>query len=288
MQEHIDKIYSIKTFGVEIECYVPSQGWTEHDVLQDIADRLTECGIKTFVKLYTHKFNLNEWKIVPDGSLREGCPSGHYPLELVSPPLTEEDGYRQIEIVCRVLNECGAKVNKCCGLHIHVGYHKPACNRVGAVRQLLNFYGLNENYFDLIQPQSRRNNRFCQSIVRNSDYLQYDFERNYTSKQKTISSIFQNYFNGNRYMKINLGAYVKYGTIEFRQHSGTVESSKIINWIKICRALCEKSRREINRKNLKKAESFEEFFNEIKPYADDSAINYLKERYNKFTEDLPY
>ncbi len=39
-------------------------------------------------------------------------------------------------------------------------------------------------------------------------------------------------FLGSRYFKINPKSYARHNTIEFRQHSGTVEFEKISNWVR--------------------------------------------------------
>jgi hypothetical protein len=38
---------------------------------------------------------------------------------------------------------------------------------------------------------------------------------------------------GSRYYKLNLSAINVHGTIEFRQHSGTVNAEKAVNWVKL-------------------------------------------------------
>jgi hypothetical protein len=45
-----------------------------------------------------------------------------------------------------------------------------------------------------------------------------------------------------RYYKLNLAAYVKHGTLEFRQHAGTLNLNKMINWIMFCVQFVEDSR----------------------------------------------
>jgi hypothetical protein len=45
-----------------------------------------------------------------------------------------------------------------------------------------------------------------------------------------------------RYFKLNVAAYLRHGTIEFRQHSGTVDYQKMVNWIIFCIAFVEDSR----------------------------------------------
>jgi hypothetical protein len=37
-----------------------------------------------------------------------------------------------------------------------------------------------------------------------------------------------------RYHKLNLTAYRRHRTVEFRQHSGTLEANKAINWVLLC------------------------------------------------------
>jgi len=51
-----------------------------------------------------------------------------------------------------------------------------------------------------------------------------------------------------RYHVINMTAYLKYGTVEFRQHSGTIEFVKIANWLKITQALVATAK---NKKRIK-------------------------------------
>ena len=37
-----------------------------------------------------------------------------------------------------------------------------------------------------------------------------------------------------RYYKVNLQSLSRYGTIEFRQHNGTIDAEKILNWVSFC------------------------------------------------------
>lgn len=272
-----NKIYSTKTFGVEIECYVP---YSDCDTLQNLAQAITDAGVKCFNQQYTHQFKMGQWKIVPDGSLRQATPEGMTSCEVVSYPLTDEDnGYEQIKTVCKVLKAFGAKVNKACGLHVHVGFHKPACNRVKPVKSLLSFYSNNEKFFDAMMPESRRGNEnfFCKSLnFATSRITQDEHNGRAEYRQKAIASIYNNYFGG-RYFKINVAAYVKYGTMEFRQNAGTVEDYKIINWIKVCRGLCKKAYKEAGT-SYETSSDFDAFFETLKPYVDAEALAYMNNR----------
>lgn len=44
-----------------------------------------------------------------------------------------------------------------------------------------------------------------------------------------------------RYFKINLQAYLRHGTIEFRQHSGSANATKVCNWVRFLQAFIDES-----------------------------------------------
>lgn len=57
----------------------------------------------------------DHWKLVTDSSLQ-----GNNTFELVSPILVGENGLKELETVCWVLDICNAKVNDSCGFHVHM------------------------------------------------------------------------------------------------------------------------------------------------------------------------
>ena len=103
----------------------------------------------------------------------------------------------------------------------------------------LNYAGF-ENEIDEIMPQSRRanNNHFCKSL-KNVVNLQSKIQAA-TSLDK-IAQIFDH----SRYFKINPESYSRHNTIEFRQHSGTIEFEKISNWILFLHNLVDYSKNNI-------------------------------------------
>jgi hypothetical protein len=50
-----------------------------------------------------------------------------------------------------------------------------------------------------------------------------------------------NRYGATRYHKFNMESMSRYGTVEFRQHSGTIEPDKAMNWIRVCVAFVERS-----------------------------------------------
>lgn len=202
--------FSKLTFGVEIECY---------DVVRnDLITKGTLKGLAVRSEGYNHADNQHYYKIVSDASL-QGVNSN----EVVSPILQGNDGLNSLERLCEALNEISAKVNRSCGLHVHIG----AANMTDAhyIRIVRNYQKL-EAVIDSFMPLSRRgnNNGFCASLQG------FDFSR-CTSKRDVYDMM------NSRYYKINSHAYFRHQTIEFRQHSGTTDYEKISNWIAFLAAL---------------------------------------------------
>jgi hypothetical protein len=145
------------TFGIEIECVLPRT--MSHRLL---AQTLAEAGIAAHVEGYNHHTS-HDWKITTDGSIR--CHGGRYTYgtELVSPILRGIDGMNQAIKVCKLLVENRVKVNKSCGLHVHVG----ARNRpVEWFRSVLKIYSEHETSIDSMLAPSRRgsSNGYCNTI----------------------------------------------------------------------------------------------------------------------------
>lgn len=219
-----------RTMGIEIEFF---------GVHKDrVVEALRNAGISVSWEGYTHRTSYH-WKLVYDSSVTSRGTGFGFGLELVSPPLNETEMTRQLKIVCRVLNEIGAKVDKSCGLHVH---HHIDDFTVEDVKKLYQLYFKHVLAIESIMPKSRRassNPRHCQGI--NEQML----ER--LERCMTMYEIASQFF---RYHVINMQAYLKYGTVEFRQHSGTIEFTKIINWLKITQAIVATAKRKKDIKPL--------------------------------------
>lgn len=212
----------MRTFGVEIECILPSR--ISRD---DTAMAITAAGVSTYDRGYTHAVDRRAWKVVRDTSLSANG------QELVSPPLIVDDAsaYQQIEVVCRTLKSLGAVVNKSCGLHVHIGAGDVS---VQAGRRLAELYAENEGVIDSLIPPSRRGdaNSYCRSVAENID-------KRGLSRAASIAGIAKAIDAGDRRVKLNFNSYLKYGTVEFRHHSGTIDPVKVIAWVKLCAKLVD-------------------------------------------------
>ncbi len=196
------------TFGVEIECFV------NHGSIRAAAERT---GMEYEYEGYNHRDGHSYFKFTTDGSLGGMAD----PIECVSPVLAGNDGKKMLKNACKTLNAANAKVNSTCGLHVHIGAakltNKQYCN------VFVNYMYL-ESLIDTFMASSRRNNEYARGII----------DHSYTIERATSISEMQNALHCSRYHKINPMSYDRHKTIEFRQHAGTTNYDKIINWVSFC------------------------------------------------------
>lgn len=204
------------TFGVEIECIRPSE-----ISMAEFARRMTEAGAPCNAEMYNHHVR-GAWKIVTDGSLSAGRQGG-YGMEVVSPILRGRAGFEAIRIVSSVLiGENRArpvcKINKTCGLHVHVGLPRREHRLPQNILRLYHHY---EAVIDGLMPPSRRGsaNNYCRPTTFT--------ER--ISGASTLESL-RTAYGYDRYRKVNLESIWRHGTVEYRQHAGTIEGEKIVAW----------------------------------------------------------
>ena len=193
-----------RKFGIEMEIAGINR--------QTALAALRAVNVKVEDEGYNHTTR-NHWKLVPDGSVRNG-------FEVVSPILSGEAGLAEAEIVARALDDAGASVNSSCGLHVHFD---ASDLDLKALKNILRRYAAHEAEIDAFMPGSRRGNEntYCKSLRG----LEQDFERAVSIEDLASRMC-------NRYFKVNLKSISRHGTIEFRQHSGTVNAAKIVNWVR--------------------------------------------------------
>lgn len=196
-----------RTFGVEIECLYPSSIGSCSDLERALSVR----GVDIEFRGYTHATS-EHWKIVTDSSL--SAIEGYSTCEIVSPILSGREGLQKLNLVCQALDDLGCTVNKSCGFHVH---HGASNMSIEARKDVFRYYRRAEAVIDTIVSPSRRGNanRFCQSLL------------NYSEGQ----------FPSTRYTKVNAEAFARHGTIEFRQHQGTINYQKMSNWIRLTQAI---------------------------------------------------
>lgn len=222
-QLHVSSDFNSLSFGVEIECVLPI-GWTRHQVAVEISRE----GVNAQEEMYGHTVRQGHWKLVTDASIRSQSGAT---VEVVSPPLRGEDGFSQLRRVCAVLTRIGAKVNRSCGFHVHVGV---AAQHVGFFRNLVALYHSAQPAIDSFMAPSRQGNtnNYCQNIyVRQNDL---DQATTVAEVARSFGQVQGSPRASDRYKKLNLKSFWTYGTAEFRHHQGTVEAVKAENWVRLC------------------------------------------------------
>ena len=214
----------IYSFGVEFEGFVrSSQG------IEGLINSLGQAGVPAVNLGYTHNV-MNEWKIVPDGSVH-GL-EGYSPLELVTPKLFGAIGFHLLKKALDAWKEAGANVNASCGTHVHIdAYNWERRDML----ELAKIWARIEQQviWGLVSP-SRRNNQYCRAIDR--EYL------------KQLAAYGATHLD--RYHSLNLSSYGQYHTVEFRIHNGTYEAKKIIPWIVFLLKLTDSVKRGLTHRDL--------------------------------------
>lgn len=209
-----------RTFGIELEII--------HSNKVLLRNAIKSKGIPCEIEGYNHT-RRKHWKIVSDASVAGG-------YELVSPVLKGQIGLEQVRLVSEALAEVGAGINKTCGFHAHFGTDDFK-DKISVWRNLYINYATLESDIDAFMPPSRRHNRFCQS-------LRVQNWREKMQNAQTLIELEKAITNRSRYFKLNSQSYWRHGTVEFRQHSGTIEFEKIKNWLFFCARLIDFSKRE--------------------------------------------
>ena len=172
----------------------------------------------------------------PDGTPSVDC-------EIVLPPIAIcQSGYEYLQRICSVLEAEGARVNSACGLHVHISnapladdtraarytgdsiLHTERTRRylsqhgdpldAVAVKDVFWRYERQQDAINKMFPRSRTDNRYCKRLSATR-----------IASANTIQEL-----NHGKFYAINLDTWSR-GTIEFRQHSGTIDVDKIWNWV---------------------------------------------------------
>jgi hypothetical protein len=213
-------MFTNRNFGVEIEY----TGLSRETLRQILNENGFYCHPKGRAE------NFTDWSVVLDASVtgaREDHNGNNNGGEVVSPVLSGQDGIDKIVTVARLIAKNGGRADVTCGLHVHVD---AADLIVSELKTVAKRYARFESEIDKFVTAARRgnNNSHCWSM----DSVLLSVDR---CTQKS------HFYDVSRYFKLNLNAYYKHGTVEFRQHQGTVNGKKIQNWVKFCVSFVEES-----------------------------------------------
>lgn len=204
-----------RRFGIELEIADITQARA--------AAALRAVGLQVATQSYNHTTS-TAWKIVPDGSVRNG-------FEVVSPVLEGQAGLEAANAAINALKAAKARANVTCGFHVHFDASGLGVNEL---RTIVSRYADFEQQIDAFMPPSRRGsgNHYCRSIRSLAANRNFQNAGNVSELSRAQ--------NG-RYYKVNLQSLHRHGTIEFRQHNGIVDADRALNWIRMLDAFITES-----------------------------------------------
>jgi len=132
--------------------------------------------------------------------------------------------------VCAALQAMGCTVNSCCGLHVHVDGNDLS---VEHIKTIFHRYTKFENMIDLMVPANRRGENVYYTKGGTNVINSVENCQTLTALQRVLPD---------RYFKVNLLALQRHGTIEFRQHSGSINPDTILNWVEFLTSFVEASK----------------------------------------------
>lgn len=208
---------SMRRFGVEIEFV----GCTMAAAARAMTDAL---GYDVSVNGYHSSRSYNAWRIERDGSVTHGNIGG----EAVSSILSGPEGLASVAAVVTAIRAAGGRVNRTTGIHVHID----ASDLTGEqIARLMCAYDDRQPAFDRMVAESRRTTSYRRShyvggmSVAEKAMNKYDLEQSRRAP------------NASRYRNVNVTNLDRTGTVEFRQHQGSLNGTKITAWVQTLLAL---------------------------------------------------
>lgn len=233
-------------FGLEIEAC----GLTP----KNIERLLTSKKIKAKRERLNH-LPKKHWKVVSDISIEL---EKNLSFELVSPKLRpSQRSLLELKRVCQHLQASGCMTNNKCGLHIHIDANdfKPE-----EVLNIIGNYAYYEYLIDDLFPKHRRDDNSAHCFRVTDEYAgatTFEFDSSFADcDDKEKIELILDEFAISKYRKLNVQSLYEYGTIEFRQHEGTINYLDILMWLKFVQCFVAHFR-NVKPRKLRKLDSNE-------------------------------
>ena len=179
------------------------------------------------------------WNNVSDGSISTDI-EGYSTTELVSVPMSGDFIVDAVDKLIDWKKIFNADVNRSCGLHIHIDSTDMSAKEVARVGMVYNHF---QEILKSMMPKSRQGSNWCKDFnMMLADLIGIDSEEQLVSLyyESMDSHPSTDKYNDARYSGLNLHSRYYHGSLEFRLHSGTLNKTKILNWISICNTIVEK------------------------------------------------
>lgn len=173
----------------------------------------------------------SDWKAVigDDGSITSYYGNGNT-AELKTSPASGRFLIEQVTEMCEALKSAKARVNKTCGLHVHVDARDFS---KGDLAKVIMYWPKVQTALFRKVSKYRKHSRWCNPRQLHSDQYLIDSCKN-SPEEKLFKHNLISYVGGlgERYSALNLQALQKHHTFENRMHQATLDPEKIIKWAK--------------------------------------------------------
>ncbi|MDR3349482.1 MAG: amidoligase family protein [Acidaminococcales bacterium] len=260
-----------QNFGIEIEM----TGVTREEAAKTIAKHFgaTETYIGGAYNAYeVCDWQGRKWKVMSDASIDKECKYDKkqyrpitdkcYSVEVVS-PILHYDELPTVQEIVRQVRHAGAKVNRSCGIHIHVD----ATNHTAkSLRNLLGImYGKEDLLFKALRVSDDRV-RYCKK-TRESVLLAARKDKNLTLDSLKAIWYDKNDYRDNpgehyapsRYHALNLHATSSKKTVEFRLFNSTLHAGEVKAYVHLALAISAQAMRQKSTQLTKTASDNEKF-----------------------------
>lgn len=180
------------------------------------------------------------------GISHDGSIQGSAPIELQLPPCSDEKLESIVKHTARIMHNAGYKVNRSCGMHIHVDARHISDNGPELFKILSIYYAIEPVIYAMLPP-SRRTNRYALPL---RDWIgetkMLELSRKTPPSIDELSTLWykardvnqtqsykHNKYDSSRYHGFNIHSLFNIGTVELRYHHGTLNRRKILNWINL-------------------------------------------------------
>lgn len=211
LYQHSDKLVS-NTDGIGVEVELENITYLDRDPTQD--------GYPDFTQF---------WRTVHDGSLRDGT-------EFIFVDALQGDNIIQALSIFQefidVYRRYGepVRVNERCSVHVHLDVRDLD---EATLNNLILIYMLIERViFQYINPARSKNN-YCRPLTDST--FKHTLSNILASNRPDFMPSLVNIVKRecDKYSALNVLPIAKYGSVEFRHHHGTTDTSSILNWINI-------------------------------------------------------
>jgi hypothetical protein len=232
-----DKIMLKRKVGIEIEFLGDDReyGWDENSWSAEYNRIKKAIAKKINIKLTGSGNNNKHWILKDDCSVEDYNNYNRPGFEISTPPLKKAEDFKKLRALCRTLKNLQCDVNDTCGLHVHVDTKGLTPYQIVAIVDRYNkLVDEIEDFFE----DTRIDNEYCADAV--------DTPR--LGMQALLARTRRNFKDcdlGHKYCKVNVSAFGCHGTIEFRQHHGTLNASQIIAWARFCVNFVEQTKKEV-------------------------------------------